>query len=87
MRFWKWKVRSDFNKWVERNKDGWNKKRREAILKAGEKALWKADQCSWWVWDKGSCIFFWRWPEHYQDIACKGHASMFDGEKPASMEG
>ena len=67
--YWKRKVRADFDEWVGANEDGWSEARRLVILQAGEKALEKVDQCSWWVWDKGLCIFFWRWPEHYQDIA------------------
>ena len=69
LKFWKRKVRVDFNKWFKTNEDRWSEGRRSAILQAGEKALEKVDQCSWWVWDKGLCIFFWRWPKYYQDIA------------------
>eukprot|EP00536_Pseudo-nitzschia_multiseries_P011108 jgi/Psemu1/27910/gm1.27910_g len=29
----------------------------------------KADGCSWWMWGKGSAIFFWPWPLDYQEIA------------------
>ena len=29
LRFWKWKVCLDFQRWVELNKDNWNEKRRE----------------------------------------------------------
>ena len=32
---------------------------REDIWRDGMKACNKADQCSWWNWDKGSSIFFW----------------------------
>ena len=34
----------------------------------------------------GSVLFFWRWPEHYQDIARKGIAPMFDSDPPCSLE-
>ena len=32
----------------------------------------------------GSSIFFWRWPEFYQDKAREGHPPMFTGDPPTS---
>ena len=31
-------------------------------------------------------LFFWRWPEYYQDIARKGIAPMFDSDPPCSKD-
>ena len=53
---------------------------------AGKLAITKAEQASFWEWDLGSALFFWRWPEHYQDIARKGIAPMFDSAPPRSKE-
>ena len=34
----------------------------------------------------GSALFFWRWPENYQDIAQKGTTPMFYSDPPCSLE-
>eukprot|EP00536_Pseudo-nitzschia_multiseries_P006884 jgi/Psemu1/16373/gm1.16373_g len=39
------------------------------IEQDGLQACDKADDCSWWTWDKGSAICFWQWPLDYQEIA------------------
>ena len=26
----------------------------------------RIDDCSWWEWDTGSSLFFWKWPQLYQ---------------------
>ena len=28
--------------------------------------------CSWWEWDAGSSLFFWKWPQQYQEWAREG---------------
>ena len=74
----------DFHKWYE------DKRRHHPeaadILVGGESAITKAEQASFWEWDFGSALFFWRWPEHYQDIARKGIAPMFDSDPPHSLD-
>ena len=67
LKFQKNKVKKDFWKWYKEK--GRYHKDPEAILLAGEEAICRAEGCSWWDWDVGSSIFFWRWPEFYQDIA------------------
>ena len=52
----------------------------------GDKAVERAQFCSFWDWDRGSSIFFWRWPEDYQDIVREGLAPMFDGDPPNNLE-
>lgn len=39
------------------------------IKMTGNGAVDWAFKASWWEWDKGSSLFFWGWPEGYQDIA------------------
>ena len=34
----------------------------------------------------GLTLFFWRWPEHYQDIARKGILPMFDSDPPRRLD-
>ena len=35
-------------------------------LLVGAEAIWRASQASWWNWDGGSTICFWRWPSCYR---------------------
>ena len=43
-------------------------------LIVGREAEWQATQASWWNWDGGSTIYFWRWP-------CYHRLSVRDGTK------
>ena len=46
-------------------------KRKELLkdLKVGQDTIRRADMSSWWEWDAGSTLFFWRWPaEHKKDV-------------------
>ena len=52
------------------------------ILKDGLQACEKAMTCSWWTWDKGLAIFFWRWPSHYQVTVRIGITPYFDTPPP-----
>ena len=81
---WKRNVRRSFWKWF--NKFGIHRAEREAMRRDGMKACAKADQCSWWNWDKGSAIFFWRWPPDYQETARIGVMPYFDKEPPRNQD-
>ena len=35
-------------------------------LIVGSEAVWRATQSSWWNWDGGSTIYFWRWSKCYR---------------------
>ena len=35
-------------------------------LKIGVDALERLNNSSWWGWDDGSTLFFWRWPRHHR---------------------
>lgn len=76
----------DFLKWFRIH--GWSDPvENKVLLKAGREAVIKAAETEkWWEWDKGSSIFFWRWPKDYQDIAREGLPPMFDSPPPKSME-
>ena len=39
--------------------------------------------CSWWDWDAGSSLFFWKWPLPYQHWARDGQPHYQVGELPA----
>ena len=75
---WKQNVRRSFEEWFD--EVGKQHVEKEDIFRDGMKACAKADQCSWWNWDKGSSIFFWRWPRHYQETARIGVMLYFDKE-------
>ena len=89
LRYWHRKLRSDFDDWFRKNSTseliGEHKSR--AVWKAGMAALRTASKASWWDWDAGSAIFFWRWPADYQDTVREGVAPMFDGPPPQGMMG
>jgi hypothetical protein len=58
----------------------------EEIKRAGEAVVVKAGEVTWWEWNMGSAIFFWRWPSDYQDIVYKGVGPMFDSEPPTNND-
>jgi len=62
------------------------RREKEDIFRDGMKACAKADQCSWWNWDKGSSIFFWRWPPDYQETARIGVMPYFDKAPPTNQD-
>ena len=72
---WKHLLQKDFDSWYENE----GKKQEEWLEKraAGEVAVARALKASWWEWDYGSSLFFWRWPVDYQDIVRKGVPPMF----------
>lgn len=37
---------------------------------------------SWWTWDQGSTLFFWRWPLTYLEDALYGMKPRFDSQAP-----
>ena len=78
--YWKQKVEKDFLEWF-RGKEFEAEKGKE-VMTSGLKAIEKARGASWWNWDKGLAIFFWRWPEDYQETVRIGVAPMFEGTPP-----
>jgi len=53
---------------------------RDDLLKDGEEAIRQAKRSSWWKWDGGSCIVFWRWPASYRRDALYGARAQLDEE-------
>jgi hypothetical protein len=45
---------------------------RENEWTLGRDAIRRANHSTWWNWDEGSQLFFWRWPEFYQERATDG---------------
>jgi hypothetical protein len=60
---WKANVQKSFKEWYEST--GWHMAHATEILADGLKACEKADGASWWDWDAGSALLFWRWPPDY----------------------
>jgi hypothetical protein len=56
------------------------------ILADGLKACEKADGASWWEWDAGSALLFWRWPKDYIETARSGITPMFDSDPPSNQD-
>jgi hypothetical protein len=56
------------------------------ILVDGLKACNKADGASWWDWDAGSALLWWRWPPDYAEVARVGITPMFDSEPPTNRD-
>jgi hypothetical protein len=60
-------------------------------LRAGRDALDWAMKASWWSWDAGSALFFWRWPEAFRKEARDGTSVRVSSmlpvyRKPQQME-
>ena len=84
LKHWKSKVKRDFASWFQLiSKDA---KNRKDILADGLEACARAGQTTWWNWDKGSAIFFWRWPPDYQETARIGLAPMFNAKAPTNRD-
>ena len=84
LNYWKKKVKRDFERWFSLIEEG--VKNKEEILIDGQAACKRAAQASWWNWDKGSSIFFWRWPPDYQEAARIGLAPMFNSDAPTNCD-
>jgi hypothetical protein len=56
--------------------------RQGASLEGGLDAIRRATCSSWWEWDHGSRIHFWRWPEEYLATARDGIKPRFKGKPP-----
>ena len=89
LRYWKRKVVRDFDAWWEDQR-----KQDEKIgafpdprsFEAGKAAISHANAASWWDWDGGSALFFWRWPKKFQIEMRDGLPPRFVGQPPRSKE-
>ena len=51
-------------------------------MKVGQDAVRRAGLASWWEWDAGSTIFFWRWPSEYKKDVRDGLEVCVEGQLP-----
>ena len=51
-------------------------------LKVGRDAVRRAGLSSWWEWDAGSTLFFWRWPSEYKKDVRDGLEVCVEGQLP-----
>ena len=63
--------------WFNERKHNWDYQQHREVLKTGLVAVSKAVGSSFWEWKLGSSLFFWRFPEYYQEIARIGNPPMF----------
>lgn len=83
LRVWKRNVRSSFSRWLK-GSNHLGTLNREAMERAGWDACRRVDGASFWDWDAGSALLFWRWPEDYQRESWEGVAPRIVGELPTS---
>jgi uncharacterized protein YcaQ len=81
---WKYNAQKSFEGWYETA--GQHMPHTTEILADGLKACKKADGASWWDWDAGSTLLFWRWPLDYVEVARVGITPMFDMEPPTNQD-
>jgi hypothetical protein len=81
---WKVNVRKSFEVWYENT--GRFMPDASSILADGLRACEKADGASWWEWDNGSALLFWRWPKDYIETTGIGIAPMFDLDLPSNQD-
>lgn len=84
LKHWKKTVISEF--WecfhgTEHSEDG-----RSDIEQWGLEMIKHVKKCSWWEWQGGSTIFFWRWPDPYQKDVRDGVPARFDQAPPEVFE-
>ena len=51
-------------------------------LSIGMEGLTRVVKGSWWEWDYGSTLFFWRWPKEIRDSARDGYPVFVQGDLP-----
>ena len=80
LRIWKTKVRMELERWMEEYGPSLPDERqaREKVTQI----LKHVEEASWWNWDGGSSLFFWRWPLSYMGDALYGVKPMFVGKPP-----
>ena len=54
----------------------------DSDLEAGTDALRRAMDATWWSWESGSALFFWRWPKEFRKEARDGTPIRVSGRLP-----
>ena len=58
---------------------------RAADFAKGSEAIRRAAETTWWKWDQGSALFFWRWPGEYMERAWDGLKIFFVKPPPTYL--
>jgi hypothetical protein len=64
---YKWRPRFgkvSYNAWWN---SYWSSTQALAEKEAGQDAIWRVAEASWWEWEHGLALFYWRWPPEYQE--------------------
>ena len=77
---WKRKVIREMTRWYSVYGSGLKEKK--IIRKRMREVAYHVGWCSWWNWDRGSTLFFWRWPLMYLSEALYGVPPRFDSTPP-----
>ena len=83
LRWWKRRVRSSFYFWFESQTK--YKEDKAYVLEQGKLAIRYAYLSSWWEWQRGSGLFFWRWPSEFLDNALYGSPTCFIAPPPNTV--
>ena len=77
---WKRKVIKEMVRWHRCY--GIHISEKRIVLKRMREVAYHVGWCSWWNWDRGSTLFFWRWPLMYMSDALFGVPPRFDSTPP-----
>ena len=90
-------IRTYGNDWIQTLKNQPSKKRKRNAgstspirdelvmdLRVGLDGIYRAVKSSWWSWDAGSTLFFWRWPEFIRREARDGVKVFIEGSLPTT---
>lgn len=77
-----WASRSSREEYMK----AWTRERRpkghKSILESGREAIERATSATWWGWEGGSSLFFWRWPKSHIRWAREGQPHFTTADLP-----
>ena len=76
LKIWRGRVRRSFFSWLKDTPMTEEEKSRN--MEAGIAALQHVAKATWWKWDGGSSLFFWRWKACWIEVARDGSAGCFN---------
>ena len=74
------------NKKTSRKRQDWLD-RLKTDLEQGIQAITLVSRASYWDWDGGSCLLFWRWPDEFVEEARNGTKPFITGKLPRFRSG
>jgi len=77
---WKKNVLTEMEEWMEHY--GNHLKNPRLVQEIVDQIKIHVSAASWWNWDGGSTLFFWRWPVQYMSDALHGTPPMFVSDPP-----